>query len=134
MTTDRSRRRVRVAAVAATALAGAGVAVAVAADPFPASQQPRDPAVVALETREKYLASEARRVNAVNAERWATYRTQLAAREKQIALAQDANERALAARGSTASGGGSSSGGSSYSAPQATYVPPAPPVASSGSS
>lgn len=116
-TTDRSRRRVRVAAIAGTVLAGAGVAVAVGADPFPESNQPRDAAVAALEKRERALTAEARRVNAMNAERWATYRTQLAERQQQIAAVESANSAAA-----------------SYSAPQATYVPSAAPVASSGSS
>lgn len=104
MTTDRSRRLVRTAAIAGTALAGAGVAVAVGANPFPASEQPRDADVVALEKRERALSAEARRVNAMNAERWAEYRKDLAERQQ------------------------------SYSAPQATYVPSAAPVASSESS
>jgi hypothetical protein len=116
MTTDRSKRRVRWTAISATALMGVGAAAAIAADPFPRSQQPKDPAVQALEAREKALAAEATRVNAMNAERWATYRTQLEARQMEIARVNDLNAAS-----------------SSYSAPQATYVPSAP-VASSSSS
>lgn len=134
MTTDRSRRLVRTAAIAGTALAGAGVAVAVGANPFPASERPQDADVVALEKRERALSAEARRVNALNAERWAEYRKDLAQRQKVISQVEAANARALAARASAPSASGYSSAGSSYSAPQATYVPPAAPVASSGSS
>ncbi len=123
MTTDRSRRRVRWTAISATALAGMGTAVAIASDPFPTSPHPPNADVVALETREKALVAEARRVSAMNAERWATYRTGLAARRLEIA-------RVSAAAAGT--GGGA---GASYSRPasQATYVS-SPPVASSGSS
>lgn len=117
-TTDKSRRRVRTAALAGTMLAGVGVAVAVGANPFPASDQPKDADVTALEQRERALAREARRVNDLNAERWASYRTQLAERQQQIAQAQAENAANQA----------------SYSAPQATYVPQAAPVAQSGSS
>lgn len=117
-TTDRSRRRVRTAAVATTMLAGVGVAVAVGANPFPKSDQPKDPQLTALEQRERALSAEAKRVNAMNAERWATYRTQLTERQQQIAQVQDQNAANQA----------------SYSAPQASYVPQAAPVASSGSS
>lgn len=134
MTTDRSKRLVRTAAIAGTALAGAGVAVAVGANPFPVSQHPQDSDVLALEKRERALSKEATRVNAINAERWADYRQDLAQRQKVISQVEAANARALAAQGSASSGSGYSSGGSSYSAPQATYVPPAAPVASSGSS
>lgn len=107
MTTDRSRRAVRWTAISATALLGVGAAAAIAADPFPRSTQPKDPAIQALEAREKALAAEASRVNAMNAERWATYRSQLETRQQEI--------------------------DSYYSAPQSGYVP-SPPVASSSSS
>ena len=122
MTTDRSKRVVRWTAISATALLGVGAAAAIAADPFPRSNQPKDPAIQALEAREKALAAEAARVNAMNAERWATYRTQLEARQKEIARVNDLNAAAAAAAAAP-----------SYSAPQATYVP-SPPVATSSSS
>lgn len=134
-TTDRSKRRVRWTAIGGTALMGVGAAVAIGANPFPHSDRPKDADVVALEKREKALATEATRVNALNAERWASYRVQLASRNKEIAAVRAANAQALASA-STASYGGYSSGGSSggyASAPAATYVPAAP-VASSGSS
>lgn len=134
-TTDRSKRRVRWTAISGTALMGVGAAVAIGANPFPHSDRPKDADVVALEKREKALATEATRVNALNAERWASYRVQLASRNKEIAAVRAANAQALASA-STASYGGYSSGGSSggyASAPAATYVPAAP-VASSGSS
>ena len=118
-TTDRSRRRVRWAAMGGTVLAGAGVAVGIAADPFPVSQRPKDPAVAALEMREKALTAEATRVNAVNAERWATYRTQLSARQQEIAQVNSANAASVSQSYSSAS--------------QAGYVQSAP-VASSSSS
>lgn len=119
MTTDRSRRAVRWTAISATALLGVGAAAAIAADPFPRSTQPKDPAIQALEAREKALAAEASRVNAMNAERWATYRSQLEARQQEIARVNDLNAAAAATP--------------SYSAPQSSYVP-SPPVASSSSS
>jgi hypothetical protein len=122
-TTDRSRRRVRVAAISGTVLLGAGAAVAIAADPFPASQPSDNPALAALETREKALAREAKRVDAMNAERWDTYRDQLAERQKEIAAVSAANADARA----------SYSAGSSYSGPQASYVPTAPAASSSSS-
>lgn len=144
-TTDRSRRRVRWTAISGTALMGVGAAVAIGANPFPHSDRPKDADVVALETREKALATEATRVNALNAERWASYRVKLAERKKEIAAVEAANAQALAASAAatSASYGGYASGGSSgsstsgsggyASAPAATYVPSAP-VASSGSS
>ena len=131
-TTDRSKRRVRWAAIGGTAMLGVGAAVAIGANPFPASDQPKDPQVAALEMREKALASEAKRVNALNAERFASYRTQLAERQQQIAAVEAANARAQAASSSYGGYGSGSSGGYS-SAPAATYVPSAP-VASSSSS
>jgi len=134
MTTDRSRRRVRWTAIGGTALVGVGAAVAIGANPYPHSDRPKDADVQALETRERALATEARRVNALNAERWASYRVKLAERTRQIASVNAANARALAASAATSSYSGGSSGGGSYSsAPAATYVPSAP-VASSGSS
>lgn len=126
MTTDRSKRAVRWTAISATALLGVGAAAAIAADPFPRSNQPKDPAIQALEAREKALAAEATRVNAMNAERWATYRTQLEARQQEIARVNALNAQTRSANASAAAS-------SSYSAPQATYVP-SPPVASSSSS
>ena len=144
MTTDSRRRRVRVTAIAGTALVGVGAAVAIGANPYPRSERPKDPDVRALETREAALAREARGVNALNAERWATYRTQLAQRTKQIAAVNSANARAMAAASPTTPYGGAPSGGSAptsssgqgggyAAAPAATYVP-APPVTRSGSS
>jgi len=131
-TTDRSKRRVRWAAIGGTAMLGVGAAVAIGANPFPASDQPKDPQVAALEMREKALAAEAKRVNAVNAERFASYRKQLAERQQEIAAIEAANARAQA--GSSSYGGyGSGSSGGYSSAPAATYVPSAP-VASSSSS
>lgn len=121
MTTDRSRRRVRWTAIGGTALLGVGAAVAIGANPYPQSERPEDPQVAALEQRERALASEARRVNAANAERWATYRVQLAERNREIAAVNAANAATP------------SSGGSYSAAPAATYVPSAP-VASSSSS
>ena len=132
-TTDRSKRRVRWTAISGTALLGVGAAVAIGANPFPQSSQPKDPAVAALEQRERALATEARRVNAANAERWATYRVKLAERNKQIAAVEAANAQALASASSYGGYGSTSSGGGYASAPAATYVPSAP-VASSGSS
>lgn len=147
MTTDRSKRAVRATAVVGTLLAGVGAAVAIGADPFPASQRPKDADIAALEAREKALATEAKRVNAMNAERWASYRSKLAERTKQISIVEAANARTRAANAaaqasastSASSGGyssgysGGSSSGYSAPAPAATYVPAAP-VASSGSS
>ena len=131
-TTDRSKRRVRWAAIGGTAVLGVGAAAAIGANPFPASDQPKDPQVTALEMREKALASEAKRVNALNAERFASYRTQLAERQREIAAVEAANARAQA--GSSSYGGyGSGSSGGYSSAPAATYVQSAP-VASSSSS
>ena len=123
-TTDRSKRRVRWTALGGTALLGMGAAVAIGANPFPQSDQPKDPSVTALEQREAALAGEAKRVNAMNAERWASYRVKLAERNREIAVVQAANAQALAAPPSY---------GGYSSAPAATYVPSAP-VASSGSS
>ena len=132
-TTDRSKRRVRWTALGGTALLGVGAAVAIGANPFPQSDQPKDPSVTALEKREAALASEAKRVNAVNAERWASYRVQLAARNREIAVIDAANARAQAAASYGGYAAGGASGGGYASAPAATYVPSAP-VASSGSS
>jgi hypothetical protein len=141
MTTDQSRRRVKLAAVTGTVIVGAGAAVAIGANPFPAADRPKDADVLALEAREQTLARDARRVNAINAERWASYRTDLAARKRQIAQVNAANDRvraAIAARGQSPSpsysGGSSASGSASTAAPAATYVPPAAPVARSSSS
>lgn len=124
MTTDRSKHAVRWTAISATALLGVAAAAAIAADPFPRSEQPKDPALQALEAKERALAAEAARVNAINAERWATYRTQLEARQEEIARVNDLNAATRSANAATAP---------SYAAPQATYVP-SPPVASSSSS
>lgn len=144
MTTDASKRRVRVTAIAATGLVGVGAAVAIGANPYPHSERPKDADVRALETREMALAREARSVNALNADRWAAYRVQLAQRINDIAAIKAANARTLAAASSSTSYGGISSGSSASTsssgqgggyaaAPAATYVP-APPVTRSGSS
>ncbi len=131
-TTARSKRRVRWAAIGGTAVLGVGAAAAIGANPFPASDQPKDPQVAALEMREKALASEAKRVNALNAERFASYRKQLTERQREIAAVEAATARAQA--GSSSYGGyGSGSSGGYSSAPAATYVQSAP-VASSSSS
>lgn len=132
-TTDRSKRRVRWAAIGGTAVLGVGAAAAIGANPFPASDQPKDPQVAALEMREKALASEAKRVNALNAERFASYRKQLTERQREIAAVEAANARAQAATSSYGGYGSGSSGGGYSSAPAATYVQSAP-VASSSSS
>lgn len=108
MTPDQSKTRVRRTAIAGTALALAGVAVAVAAHPYPQSTAAKDPTVVALQRREAALAKQAAQVTAANNARWATYRTQLASRQKQIAAANAAAAQAAQA------------------APSASYVASAP--------
>mgnify|MGYP003342929178 CR=1 FL=1 len=124
-------------AIGGTALVGVGAAVAIGANPYPHPERPKAPDVQALEAREQALATEARRVNAMNTQRWAVYRQELAQRQEEIAAINAANASARASAAASAATAGSSSsgsyGGSSYSAPSASYVP-APPVASSGAS
>lgn len=94
MTPDHGRRRVRSAAIGGTVLAVGGVALAVGANPFPQSTAQKDPALMALQKRERALSAEATRVTAMNAARWSRYRAQLTARRQQIASASAAAQAA----------------------------------------
>ncbi len=66
----------------------------VAARPFPSASRPTaDPRLQALVVREQRLRRESVLVQKLVAHRWATYRTQLAKRQSQIAAAKQAQAR-----------------------------------------